>query len=51
MCVGGAGGWGGGWGGGGGGGGGGQCYYFNFERKYDVLKSESMRFVEQIYKL
>ena len=26
-------------------------YYFNFERNYDVLKSESMYFVKQKYKL
>ena len=26
-------------------------YYFNFESNYDVLKSESMHFVEQKYKL
>ena len=26
-------------------------FFFNFERNYDVLKSESMHFVEQKYKL
>ena len=26
-------------------------YYFNFERNYDILKSESIGFVEQKYKL